>query len=237
VSDNTSTAIRITDAIGNRAAVILVRDLRQLKDLRLLARVDVAVICTAPEVAERAIREVRQQLEPAETVVVGGDDSVEIEGVRRIAIAEFADVFQELLQAQGSAGLKPLPSVVRIHPQKYRRRLLVRRRTKAIPLKTEQVEWLEAAGNYVRVHVGTEAFLLRTLLGHIEQELDPDEFQRISRSIIVNLNFVKDIRPDYKGDYIITLVNGTELKLTRAYRDAVLGQFSSPQEPHLRKSS
>lgn len=109
--------------------------------------------------------------------------------------------------------------------KRYLRRLLVRRRGKAMPLRVEDIDWIEAAGNYVRIHTGGEAYLLRIVIGKLEQQLDPDAFQRIHRSTIVNLDRVRDIRPDFKGDYIVTMQGGLELKLTRAYRNNVFGQF------------
>ena len=82
--------------------------------------------------------------------------------------------------------------------------------------------WIEAAANYVRFHARGKAFLLRTTMAQLEQELDPRRFARIHRSTIVNLDRVREIRPEWHGDYDVLLTTGDTLRLGRRYRQVLL---------------
>src|SRR3712207_2244038 len=85
-------------------------------------------------------------------------------------------------------------------------------------LRTAEVRWIEAEGNYVRLHAGGESYLLRETMSALEQKLDPGRFLRVHRSTIVNLDEVRELRPWFAGDYIVALKDGTELRLSRGYR-------------------
>lgn len=85
-------------------------------------------------------------------------------------------------------------------------------------LKTADIAWIEAAHNYVEIHEDKKAHLLRETMGGIEQKLPPDRFVRISRSVIVNVDRVKELQPTFYGEYKVTLHNGTNLTLSRRYR-------------------
>ena len=97
-------------------------------------------------------------------------------------------------------------------------------RVRLVPV--EQIDWFESAGNYVRLHVGSERFLLRQTMQGLAQKLDPTEFVRIHRTTIVNVQRVRDIRPASHGDHIVVLHDGTQLPMSRAYRERLDG---SPQ--------
>jgi two-component system LytT family response regulator len=77
---------------------------------------------------------------------------------------------------------------------------------------------VEAAGNYVRLHVGSEEYIVRESITRLEAMLGPRQFARVHRSTIVNLNRVRELRPWFSGEMIIVMQNGTELKLSRTYR-------------------
>ena len=98
-------------------------------------------------------------------------------------------------------------------------------------VRLNDIEWIEAAHNYVELHMGKETHLLRQTLNAIEARLAPDKFVRISRSTIVNLERIKELQPLFRGDYAVTLQNGTQLTLSRRYRDKLqqlgLGLLSS----------
>jgi two-component system LytT family response regulator len=83
----------------------------------------------------------------------------------------------------------------------------------------EQIDWFESAGNYVRLHVGSERFLLRQTMNGLEQKLDPTHFIRIHRTTIVNVQRILDTRPASHGDHIVVLHDGTQLQMSRAYRE------------------
>jgi two-component system LytT family response regulator len=94
-------------------------------------------------------------------------------------------------------------------------------RVRLVPV--EQIDWFESAGNYVRLHVGSERFLLRQTMQGLEQKLDPTEFVRIHRTTIVNVQRVRDTRPASHGDHIVVLHDGTQLQMSRAYRERLDG--------------
>jgi two-component system LytT family response regulator len=87
---------------------------------------------------------------------------------------------------------------------------------------TERVDWLEAAGNYVRLHVGTKSHLVRTTLSGILTSLDPSRFVRIHRSLVVNLDRIQEIQPWVGGDYLAILKDGRRLRVSRSFRDDLL---------------
>ncbi|HJU64299.1 MAG TPA: LytTR family DNA-binding domain-containing protein [Gemmatimonadaceae bacterium] len=86
---------------------------------------------------------------------------------------------------------------------------------------TADIDWVEAYGNYVRIHTGTKTHLLRKTLGALEGMLDPHKFVRIHRSTIVNLDRVSQMELWGSGDYIVRLATGAKLKLSRWYRDRI----------------
>ncbi|HEX8690799.1 MAG TPA: LytTR family DNA-binding domain-containing protein [Longimicrobium sp.] len=97
--------------------------------------------------------------------------------------------------------------------------VMVKARGKIEFLRTSEVDWIEAEGNYVRLHAaGRRGFLIREKISTLEERLDPDRFMRVHRSTIVNLDRVTELRPLPSGDCIILLKDGTELKLSRGYR-------------------
>jgi two-component system LytT family response regulator len=85
-------------------------------------------------------------------------------------------------------------------------------------LKTEDIDWVEGAGDYLTLHSGSQTHLIRETMGNFHSKLAPQKFLRIHRSTIVNIERIKDIRPLYKGEYVITLTSGMSLKTSRGYR-------------------
>lgn len=102
-------------------------------------------------------------------------------------------------------------------------RLVVRSQGRIRFVSVHEVDWIEAAGNYVRLHLTDgDSELVRETMIRLEERLDPDRFVRIHRSSIVNLDRVEEIRHWSSGEYIVELEDGTELKLTRTYRERIL---------------
>lgn len=113
----------------------------------------------------------------------------------------------------GTEGTRPRPSD----------RLLVSDDGRSFFLRTTDVDWLEAARNYVRVHAGDRVHTVRTTLATLEARLDPERFRRISRSALVNLDRVREVQPWFHGDAVVILESGARLSLSRRYRANLLG--------------
>lgn len=107
-------------------------------------------------------------------------------------------------------------------PGQYARRWAVRDGEKFVLLRGEEVDWIEAAANYVKFHARGQHFTLRITMAALEVSLDPRRFARIHRSTIVNLDRVREIKPEWHGDYDVILTTGDTLRLGRRYRDALL---------------
>jgi two-component system LytT family response regulator len=103
--------------------------------------------------------------------------------------------------------------------QTYLARIAVRDRDRVRFVKTADVDWLEASGNYVILHVGREKHVLRETLTALETQLSPKEFLRLSRSAIVNLNRVQQVEPAFNDEHVVVLNDGTRLALTRGVRE------------------
>ena len=106
--------------------------------------------------------------------------------------------------------------------KKYPARIPVKSSGRIIFVRISDIDWIEAADNYVCLHVGGETHLLRETMSALEKRLDPQEFARIHRSTIVNLDRVKELRAWFHGEYLVVLTDGTELNLSRSYRDRML---------------
>jgi two-component system LytT family response regulator len=98
-------------------------------------------------------------------------------------------------------------------------RLVVRSRGKVELLRVEQIDWIEAQHNYLRLHVGNDMHLLRQTIGEIESRLQPDKFLRIHRSLIVNVDRIRHLEACGYGEYLVVLQNGKNLPLSRSYRE------------------
>ena len=86
-------------------------------------------------------------------------------------------------------------------------------------VRNDEIDWVEAAGNYVKLHVGTESHLLRETMQSVESRLDREQFFRIHRSHIVNIERIRELQPWFNGEYVVFLKNGTRLTLSRGYRE------------------
>ena len=98
-------------------------------------------------------------------------------------------------------------------------RLVVKSGGRLFFLRTDEIDWVEAAGNYVRLHVGPASHLLRETMNAIEGRLDPEKFFRIHRCRIVNMERIQELQPWLNGEYAVLLRTGTRLTLSRGYRD------------------
>jgi two-component system LytT family response regulator len=125
-----------------------------------------------------------------------------------------------------SKELEALRDEIRVKP-KYLDRIVIKAGGRIYFLKSQQIDWIEAQGKYVAIHSGKESHLLREGITSIEADLDPRRFVRIHRSTIVNIDRIKELQPWFHGDCKIMLHDGTQLMLSRYYRqrlDELLGR-------------
>jgi two-component system LytT family response regulator len=100
-------------------------------------------------------------------------------------------------------------------------RIPIKRNGRVIFVRTADIDWIEADGDVVRLHAGREMHCVRDTLGNIEERLPRDVFVRVHRSIVVNAASIREVQPWFKGDYVLILKDGTQLRSGRSYREAV----------------
>lgn len=111
--------------------------------------------------------------------------------------------------------------------ERYLQRVMLRAQGRVFFIRTADIDYVEAAGNYVRLHVGRESHLLRVTMSALEQRLDPEHFLRIHRSTIVNIDRVRELHPWPSGEFTVVLRDGTKLKLSRGFRDRLAERMGS----------
>jgi two-component system LytT family response regulator len=99
----------------------------------------------------------------------------------------------------------------------YMSRIVFKSRGRVLFLPVSEIRWIGAEENYVRLCMERETHLLRETMMRIEQKLDPSMFLRVHRSAMVNLLFVKDVRTEEQGDFVVYLVNGQRVPMSRSY--------------------
>ena len=100
-------------------------------------------------------------------------------------------------------------------------RILLKSSGEIFFLKAEQIDWIEAEGDYMKFHVAGHTHLMRETMAHLEARLDPKRFIRIHRSAIVNIDRVQKLSPSFLGEYAVILQDGTKLKLSRGYHERI----------------
>lgn len=139
------------------------------------------------------------------------------------------DRFQQTLQharehldrrRAGDLGRRLLALVQDLKPEPQKLdRLVVKSGGRVFFLRTDDIDWIEAAGNYVRLHLGEDSHLFRETMNNMEGRLDTRRFVRIHRSRIVNTDRIKELQPWFNGEYVVVLQNGSRLTLSRGYRE------------------
>ena len=113
------------------------------------------------------------------------------------------------------------------NPKKYTERIVIKSSQRIFFLPVTEIDWLGAAGNYVEIHSGKETHLIRDTLSHLETTLDPNQFIRIHRSAMVNINRIQEIQPDC-SDYLLILKTGHKISMSRNYKEKftkIIGNF------------
>ena len=108
------------------------------------------------------------------------------------------------------------------HGAGYADRFGVRENGRIAIVKTDDIDWIEADGNYVKLHIGNRVHVLRETMRDVEMRLDPRHFARIHRSTIVNVLHIRELESWVTGEYIVHMNDGRELTMTRTYRDRVM---------------
>jgi two-component system LytT family response regulator len=98
-------------------------------------------------------------------------------------------------------------------------RFVAKRQGRTQFVSTDEVDWIESDGNYIRLHVGTASHLVRGTIANCEERLDPRRFVRVHRRYIVNMERIREVQPWFGGDYVILLKNGQQVRLSRTYRE------------------
>ncbi|MGE0553636.1 MAG: LytR/AlgR family response regulator transcription factor [Gemmatimonadales bacterium] len=111
-----------------------------------------------------------------------------------------------------------LTALLAARAPKYAERLLVKQSGRTVLVRTDELDWIEAASNYLKLHRRSQVLLLRETMQRLEVRLDPTRFGRIHRSTIVNLDRIAHLEPYFHGDAIVKLHDGTTLTLSRTYR-------------------
>ena len=128
----------------------------------------------------------------------------------------FRTALRRVEQALASAAARTADA-----PDRYLQRIVIRSIGRVQLVEVEHIDWLEASGNYVEIHTASASFLHRERLRVLEDQLDPTEFVRIHRSVIVHRAAVRELRPLPGGDYSVILRDGRPLRMSRTYRPAL----------------
>ena len=135
----------------------------------------------------------------------------------QIALRRALDHLARQQPAPMSAQISALLQELR--PTQQNDRLAVKTDGRVLFLKIADLDWVEAADNYVSLHVGKDTHLLRETMANLEQKLPGEKFIRISRSTIVNIDRIRELQPLFHGEYSVILRDGTKLTLSRSHRD------------------
>ena len=128
-------------------------------------------------------------------------------------------------QLRGEFEQRMLSALEQIRAPEYAGRLVIKEEDRLCLIDVADVDWIEAAGKYVRLHTTGAVHLLREAMQNLEARLDPQKFARIHRSTIVNLDSVKSLEPTFHSEYRVTMNDGTELTLSRGYRAKLRERF------------
>ena len=106
-------------------------------------------------------------------------------------------------------------------------RFVIKKNERVLLVPSEEIDWIEANGNYVLLHAGRAKHILRETMKRIEKRLDPNKFLRIHRSTIVNIDSIKELQTHFDGEHLVILKSGTELTLSRRYREKLSNKLGA----------
>ncbi|SDK62271.1 LytR/AlgR family response regulator transcription factor [Microbulbifer yueqingensis] len=129
-------------------------------------------------------------------------------------LASMEDIEQ---RSQGGASSAPSES----QPREGKAKLAIKDRGRITMICQADIEWIDAAGDYMCVHASGETHVMRSTMKELQEQLCSDNFKRVHRSTLVNLNFIEHIQVLSKGEYLLTLASGSEVKVSRNYRQPI----------------
>jgi two-component system LytT family response regulator len=139
---------------------------------------------------------------------------------------------RELLRKRetNSADTRLLALLERFRPARaYTTRFVIKTASRVVIVKAGDVDWIESAANYALLHVGDKTHVHRETMRALEEQLSPEQFVRLSRSAIANIERIKELQPMMKGEYIVTLQNGKQLTMTRGIREMQQALVPAPE--------
>jgi len=139
-------------------------------------------------------------------------------------IARHEQMLKLLAQVDGTNHLDRQDLVAQLRTlsePRYANVLPIRTETETVRLPVNNIDWIDAAGDYMCVHAQGNTYVLRETMKALESVLNPTLFARVHRSTIVNVDRVERLRPHMNGEYFLTLAGGQELKLSRSYRESL----------------
>ncbi len=145
---------------------------------------------------------------------------------RRVRDGKLGELREQLASLLGGARVLGTNSGEHTAPG-YLKRLVIKSGGRITVLGTAEIDWVEAQGDYAKIHTGRTWHLLRETMRRLEKQLDPARFVRIHRSTIVNIERIRELQPFFRGEYVVILQDGAKLKLSRGYKDqleSVLGR-------------
>jgi two-component system LytT family response regulator len=143
---------------------------------------------------------------------------------QQVRDGEIGDLGRRLVSLAGYVKSDlPENDALQIHKstEPYTGRFMIKRSGRIFFIKATEIDWIEAADYYVKLHAGKASHLLRERMHNLERGLDPDQFIRVHRSAIVNIDRIRELQQMFNGEYSVVLNNGTELKLSRSYRERI----------------
>jgi len=131
--------------------------------------------------------------------------------IKNVSAQETERRIRELLQQIDEKDATPV----------YESRFAVRTGRRIAIISVEDVDWIEATGDYVTLHLGNHSHMLRQTMNRLETKLNPDDFIRIHRSVIVHANRICELETLPNREYLLRLTNGTKLRTSRRFSDRI----------------
>ena len=125
------------------------------------------------------------------------------------------------------AGRRVHAAVDSVRAQQPLRRVLIKTSGRIYAVRVEDIDYIEAAGHYLELHTGATTHLVRDTIGALEARLDPSRFVRIHRSVMVNIDRIRELQPAFHGEFVVSLHTGHRLRCSRTYAERLTKAMGS----------